>query len=121
MQILTWIRLNLRLLYNEIFGEPVDHPFIARGLAFAVDYVAFTFYGIAIHWVFDTPDFFTNAILLLSDTVILTVYLTLAGSKMFHGQTLGKLIFRIRVMDERGNHLRLRNCFLRALFTALWS
>lgn len=112
---MTWVRLTLNNLYNEIFGEPVDHPIIVRGLAYVIDCGAFLLWTILYRQGFGAEKLIGRELLLFIDVLNLTAYFTLANSRVFGGQSLGKLIFRIRVVDQNANYLEFNKSLIRAL------
>lgn len=113
--VLTQTKQNLRLLYNEIFGEKTDHPLFARVLAFIVDYGIFLAIGPIIYFGLNAIGKHTTLSQLLIDFTLWTIYYTLGNSKIVKGQTIGKKLLRIRVVDKHGHYLGLIKSFIRSL------
>lgn len=112
---LTRTHKNFRSIYNEAFGARTDHPFLARILAFLVDYGLFFFTGSAIYFALESVNKNSTVIQLLINVLLWTTYLTLGNSKICRGQTLGKKLLRIRVVDVRGKYLSLVKSLIRSI------
>jgi uncharacterized RDD family membrane protein YckC len=106
---------NIRSIYNELFGEKTDHPFIARFLAFLVDYALFLTAGSIIHFVVNSTNRLSILPLLIIQLVLCTIYFTLGNSKIFGGQTIGKKLLRIRTIGSEGNYLGLTRSVIRSV------
>jgi uncharacterized RDD family membrane protein YckC len=106
---------NLRSIYDEFFGERTDHPLLARILAFLADYILFLASGPVIFFGLESIDRSSAANQLLVDLVIWTPYFTLGNSRIFHGQTIGKKLLRIRVVDNEGRYLAPAKSFVRSV------
>ena len=113
--VITHTKENLKLIYNEIFGEKTDHPLFARVLAFIVDYVIFLASGPIIYFGLNAIGKHTTLSQLIIDFTIWTIYFTLGNSRIFKGQTIGKKLLRIRVVDRHGHYLGLIKSFVRSL------
>jgi uncharacterized RDD family membrane protein YckC len=109
------VRENLRLVYNEAFGDRTDHPLLIRILAFLVDYGLFLITGTAIYFGFEFTNNHSTLAHLLTSVGIGTTYFTLGNSKFCKGQTVGKKLFRIRVVDGHGKYISLVRSFTRSL------
>lgn len=112
---LTNTRENLRLVYNEAFGDRTDHPLLTRILAFLVDYGLFLISGTAIYFGFEFTNNHSALAQLLTAVGIGTTYFTVGNSKICKGQTLGKKLFRIRVVDGHNKYISLVRSFTRSL------
>jgi uncharacterized RDD family membrane protein YckC len=113
--LLIWTRLTIKSVYNEIFGEPVDHPILIRGLAFCIDLGLFFLLGHLIYQTLGLLDFLSQELLLLLNILLWTTYFTFAGSNIFKGQSLGKRIFGLRVVDVNCNYLGIGRSFIRSI------
>jgi uncharacterized RDD family membrane protein YckC len=105
---------NLKSLYNEIFGEKTDHPFFSRILAFLVDYTMFIISGPVFYYLLIGLSRTSTGSLLALDMLFWVTYFTLANSSIFSGQTVGKKLLRIRVVDRNGKYLGLMRSFVRS-------
>jgi uncharacterized RDD family membrane protein YckC len=116
---MIWTKFTLKSLHDEVFGEPVDHPIIIRGLAYIIDFLIFTFWTILVYQIIGAERFISRGIVLLLDILILTIYFTFSSSYIFDGQSIGKRVFRIRVVDADANYLGLGKSFIRSVPIAL--
>lgn len=123
--------LEIRTPEGVAFQIPVASPF-SRCLALAIDYavvVALTLFVTQIIVIFQTSlraipvvgdiivDFGTGATILIQ-FLIFTFY-GMITEWLWSGQTVGKRIFRLRVIDERGLSLGLKQIVIRNLFRVL--
>jgi uncharacterized RDD family membrane protein YckC len=105
---------NLTLIYEELFGEKVDHPLIRRALAFAIDCLIFWLLDMAIFYPFDRYELQVNH----GSNILIPFWIvcfTLCNSKFFKGQTPGRKLFRIRVVDKNGQYLGIGKSLVRSL------
>jgi uncharacterized RDD family membrane protein YckC len=114
---LTQLRVNVSSIINEIFGDRTDHPLIVRFIAFLVDYALFFAFATPTYLIFDSPG--TRSIPLIITISISIIYFTLGNSKLFKGQTIGKRLLRIRVIDNHCQYLEVWRSFLRCLSVVL--
>jgi uncharacterized RDD family membrane protein YckC len=113
--VLTRTEENIRSIYNEVFGEKTDHPLLARVLAFIVDYLMFIASGPIIYLGLNAINRHTTLAQLLIHITLWIIYFTLGNSRVFKGQTIGKKLLRIRVVDNQGEYLGLIKSFVRSL------
>ncbi len=104
----------MKSIYEEFFGDPVDHPVLMRTLAFAIDYGLLFFTGMAIHSIFSLEEAMTRFGFATLNALFFCTYFTVAHSSLVNGQTLGKKIFRIKVSQVNGAPLGLFRAFLRS-------
>jgi uncharacterized RDD family membrane protein YckC len=113
--VLAQAKGNLKLIYNEIFGEETDHPLVARFLALILDYTIFVASGLIIYFGLGAIDKQSAPNQLIVSMVLCTTYFTLGNSKVFQGQTLGKKLLRIRVVDNESSYLGLGKSLIRSI------
>ncbi|MCZ8216040.1 MAG: RDD family protein, partial [Cyclobacteriaceae bacterium] len=112
MKIVIQAKENLKNIFDEAFGENIDHPLLRRFLAFLLDYVIFNFSGALVYLMLNVINYHSEINQLVIELSILTFYLTLGNSHWFGGQTVGKKILRIKVVDSNGEFLGLVRSFL---------
>jgi len=106
-------------LNDEVWGTDVEHPVVRRLLAYIVDYLVYAAFGGVLTYILyqtDTYDFARLLGILLTAT---TIYFTWGASKYSNGQTLGKKVFRIQVVDEAGIHISMLRAFMRSILITL--
>lgn len=111
------MKISAESLYNEFWGEDVDHPILRRLLAFIVDFIvvfAINVIPLIAHLFGAVIDLELHITLIINLTIS-TLYFTILTSKIGDGQTLGKRIFKIKVTSENGNAISLMKSFLRSL------
>jgi uncharacterized RDD family membrane protein YckC len=111
----TWGHSNLKSFYNEVFGEPVDHPLIIRILAFILDYGIISIISLLTVVIPNAFGLETSQYIFWVHLLFCIFYFTLTNSKLTKGQTFGKMLFQIRVIDKEGNYLALGKSFIRCL------
>lgn len=103
------------MVSNEAFGERTDHPLLTRILAFLVDYGLFYISGTVIYFGLELTNNHSTLVQLLTSIGLGTTYFTFGNSEICKGQTLGKKLFGIRVVDGHGKYISLVRSFFRSL------
>ena len=91
-----------------------------RLFAFLIDALIIGVFGWMIGWSFE------DAILQLGNfgravgAVVVLLYFGICNSKLMNGQTLGKMLLNIRVVDKNSNYISVAKAILRALPFALY-
>ncbi len=111
----NWIRHTIQNLYNEIWGESIDHPVVRRLLAYVFDWIIFFCYSGIIAYVFYRFEITSFGYPLVLTILLTTIYFTWGYSKYSHGQTIGKRIFKIQVVSEQGEFIGIGRSFLRSI------
>ena len=111
-----WTKELSTSFYNEFFGEPVERPLLRRQGAFIVDAIIFLSFvnliSFIIYWVHVEIKVFY---ILIVEIVIGTLYFGVFNSYLTEGRTLGKRIFKLKVVDEDGNYISVDRATLRGL------
>jgi uncharacterized RDD family membrane protein YckC len=110
-----YVQKNLKSLFDEFFGEKIDHPLIARVLAFSVDYIIAYSLPLFLFTKLSESDIFIPYPLYVF-VLFSLIYFTIGNSKIFKGQTPGKYLLRIRVVNELGKPIGLIPAFVRSAF-----
>lgn len=113
----NWLRISSKSIYNEFWGEDIDHPIIRRMLAFIIDFlIVFSinvipliaqFFGLVID--------LESHIILSINLLLCILYFTLLNSRTGGGQTIGKRVFKIKVTSEQGDPISPIKSLLRSL------
>jgi uncharacterized RDD family membrane protein YckC len=106
---------NIRSIFLEAFGEPTDHPLLARFLAFVVDFAVLLLFRFAVNALLMSLNKHSPSIELILDVVVCTIYFMVGNSMISKGQTLGKRMMRLIVIDTDGNFISFPKSFIRAI------
>ncbi|MFN5170620.1 MAG: RDD family protein [Cyclobacteriaceae bacterium] len=98
-----------RTVYNEIWNEPVEFPFVRRFLATAIDVAIISFADLFTGWVLF--DYIGQSIFGFYYSV---AYFGLSNNKIMTGRSMGKRILKIHVLDKSGSYLNLVKSAIRA-------
>lgn len=115
----NWFNKLRRDIYNEIWGEKVDHPLIKRSVAFIIDYLLTSILTFGLLILIETLKFDTGEVNILTNAFVALTYFSLLNSKLFRGQTIGKLITKIQTVDNNSKLLRFDKSLLRSIPVAL--
>lgn len=118
----NWLRISSKSIYNEFWGENIDHPILRRLLAFIVDFIvvfSINVIPLVTHFFGVVIDIESHIILLINLSVSI-IYFTLLNSRVGNGQTIGKRVFKIKVTSEFGKPISLVKSLLRSLPTTLF-
>lgn len=98
-----------RNIYDEIWNEPVEFPFVRRFFAAVVDISLICLADLIVLWAIF--DYVGQSVYGFYFAI---VYFTISNHKLTKGQSLGKLVFKIRVHDKSGAYLNLVKSFARS-------
>jgi uncharacterized RDD family membrane protein YckC len=115
----NWFNKLRRDIYNEIWGEKVDHPLIKRSVAFIIDYLLTSILTFGLLILIETLKFDTGEVNILTNAFVALIYFSLLNSKLFLGQTIGKQITKIQTVDNNSKLLRFDKSLLRSIPVAL--
>ena len=102
-------------IYKEIRGETVTHPVIKRLLAFIIDYVIVSLINI-IPYIAYTIDLEIQTHQTMTLNVVTgLLYFSILNSRLGNGQTFGKRLFKIRVINLNGQTVNISTAFIRSL------
>lgn len=106
---------RLTLTYKTFFNEETDHPLLTRVLAFIVDFIILFAIGTLVYFGLIEFGLYSKLNQLIVDVGIWIACLSLANSKFYKGQTIGKKLFRLSVVDRNAEYLTLPKAFVRSV------
>lgn len=115
----NWFNKLRRDIFNEVWGEKVDHPLIKRSVAFIIDYLFTSVFSFGLLMFLKTINFDAEKVTILTNTFVALTYFSLLNSKLFRGQTIGKLITKTQTVDNNSKLLRFDKSIMRSIPVAL--
>src|SRR5689334_1211750 len=106
-----WTKKTVDMLTDELWGEKIERPLFKRVLAFLVDCIVLAPFLSLVPYVFIGE----YEIILIIDFPITVLYFTILNSRHFNGQTVGKRIFKLQVVDQQGSLISLGKSLVRSL------
>jgi uncharacterized RDD family membrane protein YckC len=102
-------------IYKEIWGETVTYPVVNRLLAFIIDFIIVYLINIIPFVAYYVDSEMETYQTMMLNVVTGLFYFSILNSRHGNGQTFGKRLFKIRVVNKNGKTINFWTSFARSL------